>query len=201
LLFKKSMKSLSGLFTAKEDRLCFDGSFKLIVCLIQKMRFFSSTKTIKSEKGHFITIIPYEERYFTSLIHMYDTYNPLGSVQGLPPLDKDKRHQWVQDMISSGTNLLALYGDIIIGHASLFSMPVNWAEYFIFIHQDFQRQGIGTAITLYVIDWAKQESLSTIWLTVETKNYVAIALYRSVGFRRIGSSDGSWEMILTITKE
>ncbi|MBE9542173.1 MAG: GNAT family N-acetyltransferase, partial [Proteobacteria bacterium] len=64
-----------------------------------------------------------------------------------------------------------------------------------------QRQGIGTAITLYVIDWAKQESLSTIWLTVETKNYVAIALYRKVGFRRIGSSDGSWEMMLTLTQE
>jgi RimJ/RimL family protein N-acetyltransferase len=164
------------------------------------MRLFSSTQTIKSEKGHLINIIPYEEKYFTSLLHMYDTYSPLGSVQGLPPLDEEKRHQWLQDMISRGTNLLALYGDSVIGQASLFSMPVNWAEYFIFIHQDFQRQGIGTAITLYVIDWAKQESLSTIWLTVETKNYVAIALYRSVGFRRIGSSDGSWEMILTITK-
>ena len=80
-------------------------------------------------------------------------------------------------------------------------MPVNCAKYFILIHQDFQAQCIDTAITLYVIDWAKQESLSTIWLTVETKNYVAIALYRSVGFRRIGSSDGSWEMILTLTHE
>jgi len=55
-------------------------------------------------------------------------------------------------MISNGTNLLALHGDMLIGHASLLSMPVNWAEYFIFIHQDYQRQGIGTAITLYVID-------------------------------------------------
>ncbi|MCD6265487.1 MAG: GNAT family N-acetyltransferase [Deltaproteobacteria bacterium] len=165
------------------------------------MRSFSSTQTIKSEKGHLISIIPYEERYFTSLLNMYDTYNPLGSVQGLPPLDKTKRHEWVQDMISRGANLLALYGDRVIGQASLFSMPVNWAEYFIFIHQDFQRQRIGTGITLYVIDWAKQESLSTIWLSVETKNYVAIALYRKTGFRRIGSSDGSWEMILTITEE
>jgi len=165
------------------------------------MRSFSSAQTIKSKKGHLINIIPYEERCFISLLHMYDTYSPLGSVQGLPPLDKDKRQQWVQDMISRGTNLLALYKDTVIGQASLFSMPANWAEYFIFIHQDFQRQGIGTAITLYVIDWAKQESLSTIWLTVERKNYVAIALYRSVGFRRIGSSDGSWEMILTLTQE
>ncbi|MFB0521371.1 MAG: N-acetyltransferase family protein [Desulfatiglandales bacterium] len=165
------------------------------------MRFFSSTKKIKSEKGHLITIIPYEEIYLTSLIHMYDTYNPPGSVLGLPPLDREKRHQWVQDMINRGTNLVALYGDIVIGHASLFSMPVNWAEYFIFIHQDFQRQGIGTAITFYVIDWAKQESLSTIWLTVERKNYVAISLCRKAGFKRIGSSGDCWEMILTITQE
>jgi GNAT superfamily N-acetyltransferase len=165
------------------------------------MRFFSSTKTVESQKGHLITIIPYEERYFSSLIRMYDTYSPLGSVQGLPPIDQDKRHQWIQDMIGNGTNLLALHEDMVIGHASLFSMPVNWAEYFIFVHQDFQRQGIGTAISLYVIDWAHQENLSTLWLSVERKNFIAISLYRKVGFKRIGSSGDCWEMILTIAQE
>ncbi|NVM25958.1 MAG: GNAT family N-acetyltransferase [Desulfobacterales bacterium] len=168
---------------------------------MQEMRSFSSIKTIKSEKGNVVTITPYEERYFTSVVHMYDTYDPLGSVQGLPPLDKDKRHQWVQDIISRGINLVALYGDSVIGHASLFPMPANWAEYFIFIHQDFQRQGIGTATTLYVIDWARQEDLSTIWLTVDRKNYIAISLWRSVGFKRIGSSGSEWEMILSLTQK
>jgi len=165
------------------------------------MRFFSSTKTVESKKGLLVTIVPYEERYFSSLIRMYGTYSPLGSVQGLPPIDQDKRHQWTQDMIGNGTNLLALHEDMVIGHASLFSMPVNWAEYFIFVHQDFQRQGIGTAISLYVIDWAHQEELSTLWLSVERKNFIAISLYRKVGFRRIGSSGDCWEMILTIAQE
>lgn len=165
------------------------------------MRTFSSTQTIISKADNSIKIIPYEERYFTSLIRMYDTYKPLGSVQGLPPIDKDKRHQWVQDIISNGTNLLALFEDNVIGHASLFSIPVNWAEYFIFVHQDFQGQGIGTGMTLYVIDWAQQEDLSTIWLSVERKNHIAIALYRKVGFKRIGSSGDCWEMIFTITQE
>lgn len=132
---------------------------------------------------------------------MYDAYKPLGSVQGLPPADKDKRHQWVQDIISNGTNLLALFEDNVIGHVSLFSIPTNWAEYFIFIHNDFQRQGIGTNMTIYVIEWAQKENLSTIWLTVERKNYVAIALYRKVGFKRIGSSGDCWEMILTVSHE
>lgn len=165
------------------------------------MRSFSSTMTIRSEKGHLITVIPYEEMYFPSLIRMYDNYYPLGSVQGLPPPDTDKRHQWVEDMICRGTNLLALHEDSVIGQASLFSMPVNWAEYFIFIHQDFQRQGIGSAITFYVIDWARQEDLSTIWLTVERKNFLAIALCRKAGFKRIGSSGFEWEMVLTLREE
>jgi GNAT superfamily N-acetyltransferase len=168
--------------------------------MVQQMRFFSSIKTIKSQKGHLITIIPYEEGHFTSLIRMYDTYSPHGSVQGLPPINQATRHQWTQDMISNGTNLLALHEDMVIGHASLFSMPLDWAEYFIFIHQDFQRQGIGTAITLYVIDWAHQEKLSTLWLNVERKNFVAISLYRKVGFKRIGSSGDCWEMILTLAQ-
>jgi RimJ/RimL family protein N-acetyltransferase len=165
------------------------------------MRSFSSTESIRSEKGHLIAIIPYEERYFTSLIHMYDTYNPLGSVQGLPPLDRDKRHQWVEDMICRGTNMLALYKDTVIGQASLFSMAANWAEYFIFIHQDFQRQGIGTVITHYVIDWARNEDFSTLWVTLERNNFVAIALCRSAGFKRIGSSGSEWEMALTLRQE
>ncbi len=165
------------------------------------MRSFSSTESIRSEKGCLITIIPYEERYFASLIHMYDTYNPLGSIQGLPPLDRDKRHLWVEDMICRGTNLLTLYKDTVIGQASLFSMPANWAEYFIFIHQDFQRQGIGTAVTHYVIDWARNEDFSTLWVTVERNNFVAIALCRSAGFKRIGSSGSEWEMALTLRQE
>ena len=166
------------------------------------MRFFSSTKMLRSGKGHFIAIAPYEEKYFQLLTHMYDSYCPLGSVQGLPPFDRDTRHEWVQNLVSSGTNLVALNGDRVIGHASLFSMPANWAEYFIFIQQDFQRQSIGTAITLYVIDWARQENLSTIWLNVERKNFIAISLYRKVGFKRLGLSSGDcWEMILTITEE
>ena len=165
------------------------------------MRHFTSTQVFESKRDHLITIIPYEERWFPLLLQMYDDYKPLGSVQGLPPIDREKRHEWLQGMINNGTNLLALFEDTVIGHASLFSMPVNWAEYFIFIYQDFQRQGIGTAISYYVIDWAHQEKLSTIWLSVERKNYIAIALYRKVGFERIGSSGDCWEMILTVTKQ
>ncbi|MFW6146869.1 MAG: GNAT family N-acetyltransferase [Thermodesulfobacteriota bacterium] len=165
------------------------------------MRSFSANKRIESEKGHLVDIIPYEEKYFPSLVQMYDAYEPLGSVQGLPPIDRYKRHQWIQDIITRGTNLVTVYEDSVIGHASLFSMPVNWVEYFIFIHHDFQRQGIGTAITLYVIEWAYQEKLSAIWLSVERKNAIAIGLYRKVGFERIVSTGDDWEMILTITKD
>jgi len=162
------------------------------------MGFFSSTTTITSEKGDLIAIIPYDENYFTSLIHMYDRYEPLGCVQGLPPRDRGRRHQWAQDVIGTGANLLALHGDTVIGHASLFSMPANWAEYFIFIHQNFQRQRIGTAITQYVIDGARHESLSAVWVTIERNNFVAVSMFRSAGFTRIASSGSGLEMVLTL---
>ncbi len=153
---------------------------------------------IKSKAGVDIEIMPYHEAYFPSLVRMYDTYEPLGSVQGLPPLDENQRHQWVQEMIANGMNFLALHDKNVIGHASLFSMPANWAEYFIFIHQDFQRQGIGTAVSDYVIAWAKCQNLSAIWLTVEKTNYIAISLYRKVGFKRVDITEDSWEMVLTL---
>ena len=159
-----------------------------------------SAQTIKSKKGHQIVIMPYEESYFKSVVKMYDTYQPLGSVQGLPPLDENKRHQWIQDIISNGINFLAVHKNTVVGHTSLFSMPANWVEYFIFIHQEFQRQGIGTAMSFYVINWARQKSISTIWLTVERRNFIAISLYRKVGFKRIGSTGDSWDMILTLNQ-
>ena len=165
------------------------------------MRPFPSTKKTKSTCGDIIIIRPYEERYFSSLLQMYDSYSPLNSVQGLPPIEKETRHQWVEDMISRGSNVLAMHGDRVIGQASFFSMPVNWVEYFIFIHQDFQRKGIGTAMTLNVIEWARKESLSAIWLSVERNNYIAISLYRNVGFQRFQSSGFELEMIFTISKE
>lgn len=162
------------------------------------MRSFSLIKNIETSEGNKITLRPYEEIYFSSLVKMYDDYRPLASVQGLPPNEKVIRHKWVQDMISRGTNLLALNGERVIGQASFFSMPVNWVEFFIFIHQDFQRQGIGTAMTRYVIEWAKKEKMSAIWLSVERKNYVAVSLYRSVGFERFGSNGFELEMVFTL---
>jgi GNAT superfamily N-acetyltransferase len=165
------------------------------------MKAFSSIKVIKSAKGHLIKIMPYEEEYFESLVSMYDTHYPLGSVQGLPPPDAGKRRQWVHDMIIRGMNLVALNEDNVIGHVTLFSIQTNRVEYFIFIHQDFQRQGIGTAMTLYAIDWALQKNISTIWLCVERKNCVAISLYNKLGFKRIASEDSEWEMTLTLKQE
>ena len=144
--------------------------------------------------------MPYEEGYFESLVRMYDSYRPLGSVQGLPPLDDSKRHEWIQDIVCNGINFLALHKDTVVGHTSLFSMPANWVEYFIFVHQDYQRQGIGTAMSFYVINWARRENISAIWLTVERRNYIAISLYRKVGFKRIGSTGDSWDMILTLNQ-
>jgi len=104
-------------------------------------------------------------------------------------------------VIGTGANLLALHTDRVVGHASLFSMPANWAEYFIFVHQDFQKQRIGTAITQYVIDWARQENLSAIWVTIERNNFVAISMCRSAGFTRIASSESELEMVLTLKED
>ena len=60
----------------------------------KSMRSFTSIHTVKSQKGHIVEITPYEEKYFTPLVHMYDTYSPLASVQGLPPVNREKREQW-----------------------------------------------------------------------------------------------------------
>jgi len=89
-----------------------------------------------------------------------------------------------KEAIRDRKNYLAWKNDRIIGHATLVSDPDrNSAEFIIFVDQNHRNLGIGTELMRVVLEAAKSLGFLSVWLTVETTNFVAIRLYRNFGFQ------------------
>ena len=118
------------------------------------------------------------------LVEMYETFQPKGRYQGLPPAKTDACASWLHHIFSIGENFLALRNDRMIGHAALLpDQTIRDGEYLVFVHQLHRRLGIGTQLTRSAMDHARALGLIDIWLTVDADNFIAIRLYRNFGFR------------------
>ena len=74
---------------------------------------------MKDSQGRVIGFRAYEASDFKGLKDMYDTFEPKGIESGLPPANDETRHKWIEMMVSSFFNVLAIHKDRIIGHAAL----------------------------------------------------------------------------------
>lgn len=120
---------------------------------------------------------------FSALLDMYADFSPRPASQGLPPEDPETCSRWVKGLVEAGKNLLAWRGEKVIGHAALVPDPKgDSAEFVIFVHQAFRGLGIGTELTRAILDRARQCGLCSVWLTVAMSNFIAIRLYRKLGF-------------------
>jgi len=142
-----------------------------------------------------------EEKDYLPLKEMYQGFEPKEGTQGLPPRTEEKREEWLKSLLKGGINLLALVEERVVGHAALLEMePSRNYEYMVFVHQDYQNRGIGTALTQTVKDIAKSMEYHQIWLTVETINLRAIHVYEKVGFCRVGPRDVECEMVINLKR-
>ena len=71
----------------------------------------------------------------------------------------------------------------MIGHAALIQdLKGQSGEFVIFVHQDFRNLGVGTELTRLTVVKAQEMGLRSIWLTVSVNNFIAVKLYRKLGF-------------------
>jgi len=120
---------------------------------------------------------------FPSLCEMYRTFSPKPASQGLPPEDPEICHSWVKKLFEIGESLLAWRGDKIIGHAVLIpDAKGKSGEFVIFVDQNHRNLGIGTELTQLTLEKSSQLGFDSVWLTVAVTNFVAIKLYRKLGF-------------------
>jgi RimJ/RimL family protein N-acetyltransferase len=172
--------------------------FPLPPHIVQRLRL------IKDKGGISFVVRLYQdaEQDYPSLKEMYRRFEPKEGSQGLPPRLEHKIEEWLGYVVHEGINLLALMEDKVVGHAALFEMePGRSCEYLVFVHQDYQDRGIGTALTQVTQELAQEMGCSQIWLTVEARNFKAVHVYEKVGFCFVGPRDIECVMMLTLKRD
>jgi RimJ/RimL family protein N-acetyltransferase len=140
-----------------------------------------------------------DEKDYPFLAAMYRGFEPKEWSQGLPPRLEQKREEWLRYVVDKGINLLAIMEGKLVGHAALFEIKRGRDyEYLIFVHQDYQDRGIGTALSQAMKDLAQEMECSKIWLTVGAINRKAIHVYKKVGFCIVGPRDVECVMMLAL---
>lgn len=128
-----------------------------------------------------------------SLIDMYVQFNPEDRAQGIPPSSEDRITSWIENLLREECiNVVAWYGNEIVGHATLVPDQSNGYELAIFVIRDYQESGIGTELIKALLGAGYEDNIKKVWLSVERWNDAAINLYRKVGFEPMDS--GSFEL-------
>jgi GNAT superfamily N-acetyltransferase len=153
------------------------------------------TKTDKSGNPFEIGITSADDS--SSLLEMYRTFSPKPASQGLPPEDPETCQSWVKTLFRTGLNALAWRGNCVIGHAVLIpDVRGKSGELAIFVHQNHRNLGIGTELARFNLEKFGDLDFEFAWLTVRVLNFIAIKLFRKVGFEFCDSD--SYERVMAI---
>ena len=153
----------------------------------------------RDKSGQPFSIARGHGEHCASIMEMYRVFSPRPASQGLPPGDSETCEKWVKDILSIGENALALRKESIIGHAALIpDGNRNTGEFIIFVHQDCRNLGVGTELTRWTFERARALGFHSIWLTVAVTNFIAIKLYRKLGFEYCDMDDCERTMIIKL---
>jgi len=153
--------------------------------------------TIKDKSGRPYFIERGNAEDCSLILDMYRLFSPKPASQGLPPADPETCEKWVKDIMDIGENVLARQGERIIGHAALIvDGKGRTGEFIIFVHQDCRNLGVGTELTRWMFERARALGLQSIWLTVAMTNFIAIRLYRKLGFEYCDMDECERTMII-----
>ncbi|MFC7081666.1 GNAT family N-acetyltransferase [Halorussus caseinilyticus] len=148
------------------------------------------------KEGRELEIRPYEDDEFEAVVEMYADFEPADRAQGIPPATESRVRDWFENLLD-GLNVVAWHDDRAVGHATL--VPDEDAyELAIFVHQEYQRAGIGSNLIRALLGHGQANGVEKVWLTVERWNHAAVNLYESVGFETHGTESFEIEMVLRL---
>ena len=128
---------------------------------------------------------------------MYDTIAPLGEALGLPPRDAALRREWLAGM-REAINLVGFVDGKLAGHLALFPDDDDAAELMCFVHQDFRRQGLATALSRAAVEAAQAAGYHRIAVFIDTHNKGARQGLLKFGFRPVWEDLEEAEYSLTL---
>ena len=176
--------------------------FEKMICLPDKtnQRNFSKIPClIKDKLGIAITIRAYQDKDYKSLIDMYDKFEPKRIAMGLPHSDKKLRDNWINCILKSFFNTIAIHQNKIIGHSAIdIFRNKSSPEYMIFLDQDFRNRGIGTSQTMIIKKICEEFGCKQIWVAITCHSMLGIKLFKKLGFKFTGKIGPEREMVLKL---
>jgi PAS domain S-box-containing protein len=152
---------------------------------------------IRDKDGRGLHVVLAGDKALMRLLAFYESFEPKGAYEGLPPLRKRDRRRWVMGIVGGWRNYLILDGDRVVGHAGVTVGGSDLEEIILFLHQDYRCKGIGTQALRHIWTLLEQEGWRRLWLTVENTNLPAIRCFQKVGFRHTSDPlDPELEMVM-----
>jgi len=128
-----------------------------------------------------IEVRAFETGDVDALVELYLDFDPAQRAQGTPPLGEDAIREWL-DHVLAGPSAVAWHGERAVGHVMFVPDGTGRHELAIFVHQDYQRAGVGGRLIRVGLRHAEAEGVTGVWLTVEPWKRRAQKLYSNVGF-------------------
>lgn len=149
------------------------------------------------DAGRDVEVRPYRDEDFEGLVRMYDTFDPGQRAQGTPPLGTEAVREWLTDILE-GVNAVAVTDDRIVGHVSFVPDGTGRHELAIFVHQDYQRAGIGTELMAAGLGHASERGVGYVWLSVEAWERDIQRFYSRAGFSVVNPMGTAHRMSRTL---
>ncbi|ELZ61557.1 MULTISPECIES: GNAT family N-acetyltransferase [Halorubrum] len=134
------------------------------------------------EEGARWTVRPAVDADEPRLVEMYERFDRPDRAQGLPPVSRRRRVEWIRSMLTKGNNVVAERDGEVLGHAMYTPTDAPVPELAVFVHPGAQDRGVGTELCRHVIANAAAAGREGIELHVETGNRAARSVYGTVGF-------------------
>ena len=155
---------------------------------------------VRTREGRTLQAKEYSAGDFGALVEMYQAFEPKRAAQGLPPPDAPRIAHWLEELQHHGHALVAEHENKIIAHTILCPIRPDRAEFTIFVHQDYRRQGLGLTLSELTLDWAHQMGFKTLYLSTELSNLAAVGLFRKLGFQMSSIWGNECEMQLDLAQ-
>ncbi|WP_418285281.1 N-acetyltransferase family protein [Halorubrum sp. DTA46] len=144
------------------------------------------------------TVRPAVREDAAALAEMYERFGAENRAQGLPPVTRSRRAEWLDAMLTEGSNVVVERGGELFGHAMYTPTDAKRPELAVFVYPDVQGRGLGTELCRHVIADAAAAGREGLELHVESGNRIARSVYRTVGFQ-IAERKGDLRMELDLT--
>jgi RimJ/RimL family protein N-acetyltransferase len=136
--------------------------------------------------GSKVLVSAYKAEDFEGVVKMFASLSSEALRWGTPPYTREVIGWWTQDLENS-IILVAHFQNRIVGYCMVHGNPRpryrGMRELMIYLHQDFQDKGLGTAMTSMAVRLAREQGVHRLSLEVVSDNKIAIHVYEKVGFK------------------